>query len=139
MKLEWVHEPHAVWDSTKARIIGSAPRGVLKFDGFAAGDLLPGEWWRVQDGDRTVGYGWVEFNWSDGEVLLAVDPERQHEGVGGFILARLGDEARARGVNHLYNVIPVQHPQPAWLAAWLEKHGYKPQGDGVFRTTFSRR
>ena len=51
-------------------------------------------------------------------------------GVGAFILDRLDDEARERGLNRLYNVIPAKHPEPEKLKAWLVKRGFVPVGEG---------
>jgi GNAT superfamily N-acetyltransferase len=138
MGLQWVHESPAVWDDAKARILGTAAPGVFKFGGAGPGELLPGDWWHVLDGDRIVGFGWMDINWADGEILVAVDPAAQRGGVGSFVLARLEDEARARGVNYLYNVIPPAHPEPVRLAGWLEKHGYVPHGGGLLRAAVAR-
>jgi GNAT superfamily N-acetyltransferase len=122
----------------KARVLGTAPPGVFGFLGrYGSGSALPGDWWRVTDGTRTLGYGWVDFNWAEGEVLLAVDSACQGEGVGGFILDHLHQEARARGVNYLYNVIPSAHPEPIRLAHWLEKRGYRSHGDLELRVNLS--
>jgi GNAT superfamily N-acetyltransferase len=126
----WVHEPHPVWDHDKARIMAAVPAGVFDFSQYCEGALLPGEWWRVDEGGRAIGYGWVDFNWSNGEVLLAVDAGSRGRGVGSFIIRRLHAEAQARGVHYLYNVIPVAHPEPARLAAWLQRHGYEIHDDG---------
>jgi GNAT superfamily N-acetyltransferase len=80
----------------------------------------------------------MDINWADGEVLVAVDPSAQGRGVGSFVLQRLEDEARARGVNYLYNVIPPGHAEPFRLAAWLARHGYTPHGDGLLRASVTR-
>lgn len=138
MGFAWVHETPALWDDRKARILGSAGPGLFKFGGASPGDLLPGDWWRVEDGDRILGYGWMDINWGDGEILVAVDPGAQRLGVGSFVLHRLEGEARVRGVNYLYNVIPPAHPDPEWLAGWLARHGYAPQGDGLLRHAIAR-
>lgn len=138
MALAWVHETPAVWDDRKARILGNAAPGVFKFGGATTGELLPGDWWHVTDADQVVGYGWMDINWADGEILVAVDPLAQRRGVGSFVLDRLEHEARARGVNYLYNVIPPAHPEPLRLAGWLARHGYTPHGDGLLRRSIVR-
>jgi GNAT superfamily N-acetyltransferase len=130
MGLKWIHENPARWDAHKARVIGAAPAGVFDFARYAAGDLLPGDWWRADDSGRAVGYGWMDATWGDAEVLLAVEPEAQKRGVGGFIMDRLEDEARTRGLNQLYNVIPPKHPEPEVLKAWLEKRHFRASEDG---------
>ena len=132
MSLSWIHESPARWDENKARIVGGAPAGIFdsRYREAKPGHLVPGEWWRVEDGGRVVGYGWLDLVWGDAEILLATDPEAQHRGVGTFILDHLEDEARSRGVSYLYNVVRPTHPQAAVVARWLEKVGFKVAEDG---------
>ncbi len=130
MTLSWNHESPAYWDASKARIVGSAPEGVFNFDNQSEGDLVAGDWWRAENDGKVVGYGWMDTVWGDAEVLVAVDPTAQNQGVGTFIMDRLEDEARARGLNHLYNVIPSAHPDPTSLGGWLAKRGFSPSEDG---------
>jgi GNAT superfamily N-acetyltransferase len=130
MPFAWIHESTPCWDADKASVIGCAPPGVFAFSACREGDLLPGEWWRVEADGRVAGYGWLDCNWGDGEILLVVAPEFQRKGVGTFVMERLQDEARARGVNYLYNVVPPSHPDPDALAAWLRRRGFEPRGDG---------
>ena len=130
MTLAWFHEHPARWDRTKANILGAAPKGVFDFSGYGPGDLLPGEWWRAEESGAVVGFGWMDATWGDAEILLAVDPAKQTSGVGTFILDRLEGEARARGLNHLYNVVPAAHPDPEGLRRFLEKRRFTPSEDG---------
>jgi GNAT superfamily N-acetyltransferase len=140
MALTWVRESRATWDDDKQRIIGGAP-GVFAVAASAPGTVLPGDWWRVDDDGRTVGYGWMDYSWGDAEVLLAVDAAGQSRGVGTFVLDRLDEEAAARGLNYLYNVIPAGHPDPAALKRWLLQRGFAGSKDGDLfkRTVQSRR
>jgi GNAT superfamily N-acetyltransferase len=131
MGLKWIFENSARWDDVKARVIDAAPPGVFQLGGIGRGDLLPGEWWRVEEDGRPVGYGWMDSTWGDAEVLLVVDPASQRKGVGAFIMDRLANEAHARGLNHLYNTIPAAHPDPDGLRAWLGKRGFRPSEDGA--------
>ena len=131
MSLRWCEEVPPRWDASKADIIGAAPAGVFELGACRVGDLLPGQWWHAEDEHgEALGYGWLDCNWGDGEILVAVAPAFQCRGVGGFILARLRDEARRRGLYRLYNVIPVAHPEPDRLEAWLVRHGFRRHGDG---------
>jgi GNAT superfamily N-acetyltransferase len=128
---KWEAENPPRWSAAKARVLASAPPGVFAFEGYADGDLLPGQWWRVGDETgETLGYGWMDCNWGDGEILVAVAGDHRRKGVGSFILEHLQDEARARGLNYLYNVVPAAHPEPAALEAWLAAHGFSRHGDG---------
>jgi N-acetylglutamate synthase-like GNAT family acetyltransferase len=138
--LAWSRESPPLWDADKARIIGGAPAGVFSLGPFKAGDVVPGDWWRVEDDRRVVGYGWMDHSWGDAEILLAVDPAGQRGGVGTFILDRLEDEAAGRGINYLYNVVPDAHPNRAWLEHWLRRRGFVASQEGglLKRTVQSR-
>lgn len=130
MAFRWIHENPPVWDAGKARVIGAAPKGVFSLGAVSDGTVLPGDWWRVDDGAETIGYGQMDHSWGDAEVLLAVDPERQKGGVGTFILDRLEEEAHARGINYLYNVVPDGHPDHDGLTRWLKRRGFEPSKEG---------
>ncbi len=142
MTLRWIRETPAHWDGGKARIVGGAAPGIFdsRFKTCRQGDLVSGEWWRVEDGGddggdprtprRTVGYGWLDVVRGDAEILLATDPEATHRGVGSFILDHLDEEARSRGLRYLYNLVRPTHPRAATLTAWLEKRGFTGSEDG---------
>ena len=130
MSLKWIRESPGRWDKHKASIIAGAPPGVFDFGLVADGSLLPGEWWRVEEGGKVLGYGWMDATWGDAEVLLAVAQTEREHGIGTFIMDRLEDEARLRGLNHLYNLVPAKHPNPKRLQAWLEKRRFQPSEDG---------
>lgn len=132
MGLSWVRESPARWDSHKAHIVGAAAAGVFdtRLKALREGDLVPGEWWAVVDGGKTIGYGWMDVCWGDAEILLAVDPESRRRGIGSFILDRLHEEAHRRGLNYLTNIVRPTHPDGAKVAAWLEAHGFQPSEDG---------
>lgn len=141
MALRWLREPLALWDANKQHIIGSAPPGTFAVSASAPGAVLPGDWWRVEDGGRLVGYGWMDYSWGDAEILLAVDPGSQSRGVGTFILDRLDEEAAARGLNYLFNVIPSRHPDKSGLKRWLLQRGFvgAKEGDLFKRTVQSQK
>lgn len=132
MALLWIHEETAKWDADKERIVGAAPAGVFdsRYRRLRRGELVPGEWFRVEDRGRAVGYGWLDVNWGDAEILLATDPECSGQGIGTFILEHLQEEARHRGLNYLCNVVRPTHPRHAEVTRWLERRGFKPIEDG---------
>jgi len=130
MSLTWHRESPAHWNDDKQRIIGGAPPGVFALGPYTSGDVVPGDWWRVEDDGRVVGYGWMDHAWGDAEVLLAVDPSAQDGGVGTFILDRLEDEAAGRGINYLYNVVPDAHPDRNDLTRWLQRRGFVASHEG---------
>lgn len=132
MALRWIHENPAHWDDDKARIIGGAPEGIFdaRYAACERGEIVPGEWWRVQDGDAVVGYGWMDVNWGDAEILLATDEGARGRGVGSFILEQLANEASERGLNYMYNVVRTSHPDREGLTAWLKRRGFAAEDDG---------
>jgi ribosomal protein S18 acetylase RimI-like enzyme len=135
--LQWVEEKASKWDDDKQRIIGGAPSGVfdVRFSRCGAGDLLPGDWWRVERDGATVGYGWLDVVWGDAEILLAVADAARGEGVGSFIMDKLEAEARSRGLNYCYNSVRPTHPDREAVTAWLEKRGFTANEDGsLFRS-----
>lgn len=131
MSFAWIHESPALWDAGKQSIVGGAPAGVFKMPPHAAGELLPGDWWRAERDGALVGYGWMDTNWGgDAEVLLAVAPGARGNGAGTFILEQLEREAAAVGLNYLYNVVQPTHPEAEAVTRWLEKRKFKPSHEG---------
>jgi GNAT superfamily N-acetyltransferase len=131
-ELTWTYEASPTWDADKQWVIGGAPEGSFVLP-FSEGDALPGEWWSARDGDQVVGYGRLDISWGgDAEVLLAVDPERQQQGVGSFVLAGLEREALARGINYVYNAIR-EHEQRDLVHDWLVVRGFRGAVDGDLR------
>ena len=60
-------------------------------------------------------------------------PGQRGRGVGAFILEHLEDEAAARGLNYIYNVVPDTHPDGAWIRNWLSTHGFHEASRGQLR------
>ncbi len=130
--LTWNDEPLPVWNSDKRRIVGEAEPGVFdtRYLDLADGSLVPGEWWSVRRDGVVVGYGWMDVNWGDAEILLATDRPHRGSGVGTFILTQLDREARARGLNYLCNVVRSTHPAGRQVSGWLERRGFEAVDDG---------
>lgn len=122
--LTWEREARPVWDAEKASIAASAPDGALALD-FAAGAELPGDWFVAKDGDAVVGFGILDTTWGgDAEITLVVDGARQGQGVGSFVMDRLEQEARSRGINYVYNTVRDAHPNRDEVHDWLVVRGY---------------
>ena len=141
MTLEWIRESPAVWDAGKARLVGGAPPGVFddRYRQLQEGQLAPGQWWRIEEDGRVVGYGWLDVVWGDAEMLLTTDPAACGRGVGSAILDHLEREAAGLGLNHLYNVVRPTHPDGVTVTAWLKKRGFTASGDGSLRRIVPRR
>jgi GNAT superfamily N-acetyltransferase len=132
MELRWVREESPVWDAEKQRVIGGAPEGAFVLE-FAPGDQLPGDWWSVLRGDRAVAYARLDTTWGgDAEILLAVDPAAQEQGVGSYALAQLEGEAADRGINYIHNRIR-EHAQRDMVHDWLVVRGFRGPSDGDLR------
>ena len=129
MSLVWMHESPPHWDETKDAIIGGAPQGIFNLTNYRVGDVIPGDWWRVEDDGSVVGYGWMDANWGDAEILLAVEPQTQKRGIGTFILDHLEREAAKRGLNYLYNVVTPAHPDRDGISKWLGGRGFARSHD----------
>ncbi len=132
MGFSWIRENPPIWDEDKRRILLVGGRGIFDetYGHLSDGALVPGEWWRVESEGRTVGYGWLDSVFGNAEILLATDLEHRGEGIGSFILDHLDTEARARGLNYLYNVVQKAHPEPEALKRWLEARGFKGKEGG---------
>ncbi len=131
MTLSWTRESAPRWDADKQRIIGDAPAGIFDLRAPAEGDVVPGEWWRVDQDGAVVGYGWMDVVWGDGEILLAADPAHHGRGIGGFILDRLEDEARQRGLKYIFNSVRPDHPRRDEVTLWLQGHGFAATNHGA--------
>ena len=135
MSLAWIHETPAEWDAGKATVVGGAPDGIFRDFPFKDGELIPGEWWRVESDGKLAGYGWMEYDWAEAEITLAVAPEFRGSGVGTFILDQLEKEAASRGLNYLYNVVRESHPDREQVTRWLEarRFGHSHDDDRLVR------
>lgn len=133
MSLEWIHESPAHWDRNKAALLGAAPDGAFELGAWREGELIPDEWWRVEQDGAVLGYGWMDCTWGDAEILLAVDPASRGRGVGTFILDHLELEAAAQGLNYLYNVVRPAHREREAVTRWLVERGFVPSSDGLLR------
>lgn len=122
--LTWHREARPVWDAEKAQIATSAPDGALALD-FADGAELPGDWFVAREDERTVGFGFLDTTWGgDAEITLVVDDAAQGKGVGSFVMEHLEQEARARGINYVYNTVLDSHPKRDEVHDWLVVRGY---------------
>ncbi len=133
MGFDWIHENPPRWDAHKARIVAGAPQGIFEPHEHRDGELIPGEWWRVEQDGVTIGYGWMDTTWGDAEILLAVDPRQRKRGAGTFILDRLEREAASRGLNYLVNVVRPTHPQREAVTRWLCERRFSSTDEELLR------
>lgn len=129
--MKWTPEHPSRWDDSKEALFSKLPDGVFDFGQSKEKGPLPGIWWRVEDDDgAVVGYGWVDYGWGEAEVLAAVDPDRQGEGIGAWIFDQLAEEARSKGHRYMANFVRESHPARDEVRAWLEKRGFEEASDG---------
>jgi GNAT superfamily N-acetyltransferase len=134
MTYHWHKEDPPRWDADKQRMFGRTELASVDLARPADGAVIADEWWRVtDDGGATVGYGWLDSEWGDAQISFLVAPGERGKGVGAFIVDRLEDEARSRGLNYIYNVVPEGHPDRDWMTTWLTAHGFRANGGELRR------
>ncbi|MGR7027450.1 GNAT family N-acetyltransferase [Geodermatophilus sp. URMC 62] len=131
--LRWVHEDDPRWDADRERVFASVPEGVFRTEARRPGERLSSDWWRVERDGVVVGYGWLDDVWGDAEVLLAVEAGARGSGVGLFAMHHLEEEAAARGLNYVLNVVRDTHPERDAVTAWLQRRGFSAAEDGRLR------
>jgi N-acetylglutamate synthase-like GNAT family acetyltransferase len=137
-RLQWVHEDDPRWDADRERVFATVPDDVFPTVARRPGERLSSDWWRVERDGRIVGYGWLDDVWGDAEILLAVEEPARGSGVGAFVVDRLEEEAAARGLNYVLNVVRETHPERAAVAAWFQRHGFAATEDGRLRKHVGR-
>ncbi len=125
----WVEEERPTWDAHKERIIGGCQPGIFHLGGMRTLDVVPGEWWHVEEDGDIVGYGWMDVVWGAAEVLVAVDPKRRDQGLGAYILKQLEGEARKRGLSWMHNIVRRTHPAREATTRWLLSQGFERTPD----------
>lgn len=132
-RLRWVKDDDPRWDDDRERVFSTVGAGVFPGIARQPGEQLPSDWWRVEDDGTVIGYGWLDDVWGDAEVLLAVEESVRGSGAGAFTLARLEDEAAARGLNYVVNVVRDTHPDREAVTGWFLAHGFTGADDGRLR------
>ncbi|MDQ1661271.1 MAG: hypothetical protein QOJ68_1251 [Blastococcus sp.] len=132
-RLHWVKDDDPRWDTDRERVFASIEPGVFPGLTRQPGERLPSDWWRVEDDGRVVGYGWLDDVWGDAEILLGIEASARGEGAGAFTLARLEEEAAARGLNYVVNVVRDTHPDREAVTAWFTAQGFTGTEDGRLR------
>ena len=130
-RLTWVEDRDPRWDADRERVFATVPEGAFRPEARIPGARLSSDWWRVQDGDRVIGYGWLDDVWGDAEILLAVEEDARGTGAGAFALARLEEEAAGRGLNYVVNMVRDTHPDRAAVSEWFLAHGFARSEDGA--------
>ena len=134
MSYHWHKDESPRWDADKQRLFGAAELAATGLKRPVDGAPLADEWWRVLDDDGSVvGYGWLDSEWGDAQISFLVAPDERGKGIGAFVVDHLEDEARRRGLNYIYNVVPDSHPDRAWMTKWLTDHAFSGAGQDLRR------
>jgi N-acetylglutamate synthase-like GNAT family acetyltransferase len=139
VQLRWVKDDDPRWDADRERVFATLGSDVFPGLTRHMGDQLPSDWWRVETDDGVVGYGWLDDVWGDAEILLAIEESARGTGAGAFALARLEDEAAARGLNYVVNVVRDTHPDRSAVTGWFLAHGFSGTDDGRLRKQVGNR
>jgi GNAT superfamily N-acetyltransferase len=134
MTWHWIAEQDPRWDQEKAAALGDLPPTLFGLGHPEVGRPLGDAWWRVEDdAGATLGYGRLDDTWGDAEILVVAAPAARGTGVGAFVLERLEQEAAARQLNYVYNVVPTRHPDGETVRDWLTAHGFAATEVGELR------
>jgi N-acetylglutamate synthase-like GNAT family acetyltransferase len=131
--LRWVREDDPRWDADKERVFATIPAHVFPALPRITGKRLSSDWWHVERDGRVIAYGWLDDVWGDAEILLAVEEEARGSGAGRYVLDHLEQEADARGLRYVVNVVREGHPQRDAVQAWFLAHGFHGTDDGRLR------
>ena len=140
MGRQWISEPAPCWDAAKADAFAPGGPAMHGLGTPAEGDALGDAWWRAEDDDGTVlGFGRLDDAWGDAEVLVLVAQDHRGTGAGAWILDRLEQEAAARSLNYVYNVVPEGHPEREAVRSWLLARGFSATDSGELRRRVTTR
>lgn len=137
--MDWISEPDPTWDADKAAAFSPSGPALHGLGDPAPGTPLGDAWWRAEDDGEVRGYGRLDDTWGDAEVLVVVAPEHRGAGVGSFVMEHLEQEAAARSLNYVYNVVPIAHPDPEPVRDWLASRGFSPSESGELRKRVTTR
>ncbi len=130
----WLKEDAPAWDTQKDHLFGAAEIAAVGIDRPQPDESIADEWWRVVDASAAVvAYGWLDSEWGDARISFVVAAGHRGQGIGEFVIDHLEDEAFARGLNYIYNVIPASHPNPSWIRHWLIVRGFSVDPEGNLR------
>lgn len=120
----WIKEEEPVWDSDKEDIIDCAPQGSFNM-GPKSNGTISGDWWKLVENKRVIGYGWISMISGDAELLIAVRKSEQHKGYGNIILENLEMEASKLKHNKVVAIIQSENINAVNIIYWLDRKGFR--------------
>ncbi|MFE4354013.1 GNAT family N-acetyltransferase [Peribacillus butanolivorans] len=123
MKL--IKEENPIWDIEKENIVGKVEGGTFNLDNLEVGTQLHQEWWKlIDDNDRVLGFGWINYENGDFEISLAVHKDYQGSGSGSIIIEGLESIAKEKGFNKTVAIVKKTNPNSLKMIKWLYQKKY---------------
>jgi GNAT superfamily N-acetyltransferase len=89
------------------------------------GKILHHEWWKLINNDeRALGFGWVNYENDEFEISLVVDSNYQGLGLGSFIMENLETLALEKGFFETVARVKESNPNSEEMIVWLYKKNY---------------
>ena len=131
--LTWVKDDDPRWDADRERVFATVGPGVFPGRAASRGSGCP----VTGGGSRTTaGSSATAGSTTSGATRRSCSRSRRAArgtGAGAFALARLEEEAAARGLNYVVNVVRDTHPDRDAVTAWFLAHGFTGTDDGRLR------
>ena len=123
MKL--IKDGESIWDIAKETIIGKVEEGTFEFYNLELGSKLNQEWWKlVDDNERVLGFGWINYAHDEFEISLAVDEDSRGDGLGSFIVEEFERIAKEKGFNETLAIIKHSNHNSLKMVEWFYQKGY---------------
>jgi GNAT superfamily N-acetyltransferase len=124
--MDLIKEEHSVWDTEKEIIFAEVSDGTFdNLNNLELGSQLNQEWWKlIDDNERVLGFGWINYENGDFEISLVVDTNHQGEGLGSFIIEKLEAIALEKGFNEVVAIVKKTNPNSEEMIDWLYKKSY---------------
>ncbi|GAA0337262.1 hypothetical protein GCM10008967_29430 [Bacillus carboniphilus] len=105
--MEIIKEEHSIWDTEKEIIFAEVADGTFdNLNNLELGLQLNQEWWKlIDENEKVLGFGWVNYENDDFEISLVVDTNHQGEGLGSFIIEKLEAIALEKGFNKIVAIV----------------------------------
>ncbi|MCM0625132.1 GNAT family N-acetyltransferase [Lysinibacillus sp. OL1_EC] len=127
-----IKEENSIWNIEKETIVAEAGEGTFDNSNSELGTLLNQEWWKlIDDNERLIGFGWVDYENDDFEISVAVTKEYQGLGLGSFILVELEHIAKEKGFNETVAIVKESNQESDKMIKWLYKKGYVAYWPGI--------
>lgn len=123
MKL--IKDEKLIWDIEKETIFEKIEKGTFEFCNLEIGSKLEQGWWKlVDENERVLGFGWINYKNDDFEISLAVNEDSRGTGFGSFIVKELEGIAKEQGFNETAAIIKQSNPNSSKMVEWFYQKDY---------------